>query len=1421
MVLECPHRAVHGDRGVIHRGDVQREGGFGAGVLAIVVGAAVILQAVTEAGGPVEVAGGLEAQLAERTHRNGEAAFGQVVRGQRGVAEVQRALVLAGQRSDDDRREAVAFLVGEREVLAAEVVGAAFDHHRFGVLRHRRIVHGGDVQREGGVGAGVPAVVERATVVLDPVAEADFAVEVPGRAEGQQAQVRRVDGKADRGEHVHGQRLAVEVQRAVALFGERGDDHRRQRIAVDVAEGEVLGGEGVLAILRHVDGVAHGHRRIADRHHDAVHERLFAEVQAVAARVADAEAEAHRAVVVGRGLEGELVQILDGNDQTVLAEVFAPHRMAVVNQAAVFRQRGDDHGRERVAVNVLEAEAVGGEGEDAVLVHREGVAGRRRIADRLHLQREGRLLAGVLATIDEGAAVAQAVGKAVVTVEVGTGDIRQAPQVGDRHDKTLVPEVVGIERHAIEAQLAMRRQAGDQHRGEAVAVDVGEAEVLGREGALHVLVGRGRVLTRHRRIAHRRHGDAHRGDIAQVGASAAGVDDAVFKGGGVVVLLRGAVGEQAEFFGTDGETTLTQVLAAQAHAVEIEIAGLRQRRDDHAGQRITIHVGEAELGGREVVFTLLEHRGGTGGGHRRIADRRHVDGEGVHGRVEVDATALGAAVVLHLELEAGITLAIGIGVCDEAQAALGDVGGADEQAIGQVTGLDRILTQQQRATGGQRHDADGGEVVGTAGEGGIGLVGEREVGEREHIRLVFNRRHGRVGGARRIIHGIDADAHLGRRIGHVEADVMHADLGAEHAVEVFGSLEIHLVQVGIGDLVAALAVGHQRFHRQLAVGAALLELHHHAFDIKAHADLVDGVRLAIVELQFRVQRQHITAALVALGKADAEAGARADHLTQSAAIDGVDDVGQVAVSAQREVAVVLFAAARGGTDAGEQVLEAGERITRGLQRFLAEARSVAQRAVDRCDGAGQRGQVLGIGGAHAGAGQRVLEHGLQIVGVGQVQRIRLPRRACDRADRGIGGGDVASRTGAGEQRLDRRDGVEHHLGPVFGSAAIGGHAGNRIVGAQVGAGRQRQAEGGQQARLSGGGIQRSVLPHHLVEQRGQRRHDRGAGRRAQQHALEGNVGQRIHTAVHDDGGTGLVGGQREAAFGIGVHRLAIGLAVAIDVQVDRGALHITLHHLAGDGVQLLRIVLVIIDQRQARADGADTQRQPQQAVVVVVILCGGRAGGSGGSAGGFGRRARGFCKRTDLALAFPGGGGTGLHLGSGGIGGGVQVVDGGAAGFGQFDHAHARQARAVDHAQRHAHLAGGQVGLGQQVFEQHGLAGHQREAVAGLQRGGRRGGGIGFGAGAIALHLGITLARQRAAEHGQRQRQRQRGTVTAGKLAHQPLQSSHAGSLVAGSGALIDSGIHVEPRCLKSVSSGWWSGRRLAGLREAIPPESP
>ena len=101
-----------------------------------------------------------------------------------------------------------------------------------------------------------------------------------------------------------------------------------------------------------------------------------------------------------------------------------------------------------------------------------------------------------------------------------------------------------------------------------------------------------------------------------------------------------------------GDAVERQLPAAGSVVIVTASEGVRRAVDG---------IGEAEVGGGEGVGRVLVGRDRVVGAGRRVVDRGDVDGDRVGALVEVDAAVGGAAVVLHLEGEAGVGRAVGVG----------------------------------------------------------------------------------------------------------------------------------------------------------------------------------------------------------------------------------------------------------------------------------------------------------------------------------------------------------------------------------------------------------------------------------------------------------------------------------------------------------------------------------------------------------------------------------------------------------------------------------------------------------------------------------------------------------------------------------------------------------------------------------------
>src|SRR5207249_988617 len=134
-------------------------------------------------------------------------------------------------------------------------------------------------------------------------------------------------------------------------------------------------------------------------------------------------------------------------------------------------------------------------------------------------------------------------------------------------------------------------------------------------------------------------------------------------------LVGGDVGHGDEVAGGDGA------------AVERQAAGARQRGDldlEEVVGRAVVRIGEAKVRRIKGIGGVLQRGDAAVGAGGRVVHTGDVDGERVGGGVEVDAAIGGAAVVLHLEGQAGIAVAVLVGIRHKGELAEVNVGFAHE-----------------------------------------------------------------------------------------------------------------------------------------------------------------------------------------------------------------------------------------------------------------------------------------------------------------------------------------------------------------------------------------------------------------------------------------------------------------------------------------------------------------------------------------------------------------------------------------------------------------------------------------------------------------------------------------------------------------------------------------------------------------------
>ena len=244
---------------------------------------------------------------------------------------------------------------------------------------------------------------------------------------------------------------------------------------------------------------------------------------------------------------------------------------------------------------------------------------------------------------------------------------------------------------------------------------------------------------------------------------------------------------------------------------------------------------------RKSLGRVLVHRQARIDGDWRVVDRGDVDRHEVSRRIEIDATVGRATVVLHLEGEVAVAIAVGIGYRRENQLVGCNVGGRDRATCGHCT---TVICQG--ASGWPRCDLDRQQAVGA---GRVRDVGKAEFGRGKNVRPVFRDRDGVVAAGGRIVDRIDrdveaaADGARGRlRIVGVGAD---NDRYRCRAVEVGRALECQAVQEGDDTGQVALAGQHRARHPVIdQIALARIGQRHHRFKQRPGATAIGHVEVA-------------------------------------------------------------------------------------------------------------------------------------------------------------------------------------------------------------------------------------------------------------------------------------------------------------------------------------------------------------------------------------------------------------------------------------------------------------------------------------------------------------------------------------------------------------------------------------------------
>ncbi len=308
-----------------------------------------------------------------------------------------------------------------------------------------------------------------------------------------------------------------------------------------------------------------------------------------------------------------------------------------------------------------------------------------RIVDRRDVDGHG---------VGRGIEVYPATGGAAVILHLeGERGIRRAIGIRHRHKYQVARGNVGHgdglpRRHRHPAQLdgAGAGQRGDLDRQQVVGravTDIGKAEVSGGKGVIGVLVG-GHCV---------------------VGTGGAIVDRGDVKGDGIGrrVEIDPAVGGAAVVLHLEGEAVISQTVGI-GHRGEFQLAGGNIHRRDRlpggngakAGKRQATHggdsgdldrqqgvgrgitrVSQAEVQRRQRIGSILTERDGLVRAARCVIHCRDAERHGIGRGIEVDPATGGATVILHLEGEAGVGRAVGVGRRGEYQQAAADVGRRD------------------------------------------------------------------------------------------------------------------------------------------------------------------------------------------------------------------------------------------------------------------------------------------------------------------------------------------------------------------------------------------------------------------------------------------------------------------------------------------------------------------------------------------------------------------------------------------------------------------------------------------------------------------------------------------------------------------------------------------------------------------------
>ena len=460
--------------------------------------------------------------------------------------------------------------------------------------------------------------------------------------------------------------------------------------------------------------------------------------------------------------------------------------------------------------------------------HGRGNADNRRIRQRVHGHGDG-----VAVGLGGGTRDAQIVDHDRDGVGAGAGGIgvvgvRRVGEIGTAQSRIDVGDAA-LHRHAVavvgtrgdrqsrgrnKIDLAMVRTQCDLLGAAAIGIAEGNARYGDRLVFVHAL------RTGHQQ--HRRHVDQIDRNVDAAGCAVrVRCIDGLEGDGGTAGPVRGRCERHVGGFGHRERCARRQGGAA---TVLLENA-VGRNRDDLIARDVAGAVGVRACQ-RKGLATVLVHGNRRVDRDRWVVDRRDVDRHAVGRRIQIDAAVGRATVVLHLEAEVAIAVAIGVGHRRVNQLAAANIRGTDEVPCGHCRAV-----VGQAAMRWQRCDLDGQQAVGA---GRVGCVGKAEFGRSEDVRIVFIDRDRVVGAAGcivdRVDHDVEAAAVACHRRLRIVAIGLDFDRDRSRAIEVGCAIEFQAIQKGVDTRQAALPGQHGAKHPVVVqVTRARIGQRHHRF----------------------------------------------------------------------------------------------------------------------------------------------------------------------------------------------------------------------------------------------------------------------------------------------------------------------------------------------------------------------------------------------------------------------------------------------------------------------------------------------------------------------------------------------------------------------------------------------------------------